>query len=679
MPIASLSAIEKTYGRRQLFVGVDLLIDRGERIGLIGDNGSGKSTLMKLFTQEVIPEAGIVAISKGIRVGYLAQDPVLDFEKTVVDEAEEAFADLHALSHRLRDLEHEMSVKHDEELQKVLDKYQEVQHEFELAGGYAWRHKLEATLLGVGLGREVWEQMVGTLSGGQRSRLALAQLLIAQPDILLLDEPTNHLDLAAIEWLEEYLKAFDGAVLIISHDRYLLDRLSTRIIWLSNARIRSYPGNYTNFTEQRALQELSQQRAYEQQQADIDKQKEFVRRFGAGQRSREAKGREKRLNRLLKSDAIIEKVEESNHIHLSINSDMRAGDQVLRVRELSKAYDDKKLWKDLKFDIRRGERIGILGPNGSGKTTLLEVLLARRDADAGEVKWGASLNVGYYDQQLGDLDPTATIYDELCDGRSLTDQQIRDTLAAMLFRKEDVEKTIDMLSGGERARVRLAQLLVDEPNVLLLDEPTNHLDIASCEALERTLRNYPGTLLFVSHDRYFINRVAQRLLILDPPGMIDFSGTYSDWQRKQAEMAAEAASEKAAQKKVNKGSSNQSRPAAPAASKNKYAGKSQADKAQTDNSRADKTGVNSAHSGGSAKRPAVKKDNPYSRPFGRLTIKELESQITQTEIDVQDCQVRLADAANFRNPKRGREIQAENDILARKLKQLEEEYYLREQ
>src|SRR5687768_1027225 len=420
MPIATLTNIEKTFGKRVMFDKLSLNVYRGERIGLIGANGAGKTTLFKLFTGEVIPDAGKVSLRDGAKLGYLSQDPQFDPANTVMDEAELAFGELHDLAHKLRDLEHAMAEQQGDALQKTLDRYQTVQHDFDVAGGYVWHNKLEAALLGVGLGRETWEQNVDTLSGGQRSRLALARILIAEPDILLLDEPTNHLDLAAIEWLEGYLEEFRGAVVLISHDRFLLDRIATRIDWLHQQKLPTYKGNYSHFIVQRDLQELTQQRQFEEQQADIEKQKEFIRRFGAGQRSKEAKGREKRLNRLLSSDAVIQQVETQKKIRLSISTDQRAGDKVLSVRALSKSYDNRALWDNIKFDVKRGERIGVIGPNGSGKTTLLEVLLGRRDADGGEVRWGANLRIGYYDQRLGqgdgteeDLDPDGTVMGEV--------------------------------------------------------------------------------------------------------------------------------------------------------------------------------------------------------------------------------------------------------------------------
>jgi len=648
--LATLSNLEKTFGKRVIFDGLSLNVEQGERLGFIGANGAGKTTLFKVLTGEIIPDSGVVAIAKGTKVGHLSQDPKFNDESTVIDEAEEAFAQLHELAHRMRDLEHAMAEHADEELEKTLNQYQTVQHDFELAGGYAWRHKLEATLLGVGLEPNTWEQKVSTLSGGQRSRLALARLLISEPDLLLLDEPTNHLDLTAIEWLENYLLDFNGAVVLISHDRFLLDRLATRIVWLTRQKLQSYPGNYSSFVEQRELQELTQQRQYEEQQADIDKQKEFIRRFGAGQRSKEAKGREKRLDRLLRSDQVVQSVENQKKIKLSINTDQRAGDQVLSVKELSKAYDGKRLWKDIKFDVRRGERIGIIGPNGSGKTTMLEVLLGHEDADGGTIRWGANLNIGYYDQKLDDFDPENTVLEEVAEGRmGDRSQELRDVLAMMLFRGDDIHKPIGLLSGGERARVRLAQLLIDKPNVLVLDEPTNHLDIPSREALENTLGSFDGTILCVSHDRYFLNRVAKRLFILRPPHIVDFDDTYSAWTRKQAEALAEQRSEQrsAASSKNAPASKNAAKAKAPPEPQRPAAGK--------------------------------KKDNPYARPFGRLTLKELEQQISDTEIALAECQGGFGEADAFKNPSKSQQLQTELKTLSAKLEALEAEYFAREQ
>jgi ATP-binding cassette subfamily F protein 3 len=643
MPIATLTNIEKTFGQRILFDKLNLNVYRGERIGLIGDNGAGKTSLFKALLGELVPDAGSAAVNKAIKVGHLQQDPVFDPENTVIDEAELAFAELHALSHRLRDLEHEMAQSKGEALEGVLKKYQNVQHEFDLAGGYAWQHKLEGTLQGIGLEKEVWGQRVTTLSGGQRSRLALAKLLIAQPDLLLLDEPTNHLDLAAIEWLERYLSDFSGAVLLISHDRFLLDRLATRIVWLTHHKLKSYKGNYTAFVKQRELEELTQLRQFEQQQADIEKQQEFIRRFQAGQRSKEARGRATRLDRFMKSDAMVSAVAKQHKIQLSLSTDQRAGDRVLEVRELSKAYDARQLWRDVKLEIKRGERIGVIGPNGSGKTTLLEVLLGRRDADAGQLRWGANLNIGYYDQRLGveEFDPESTVMEEVMADRRATLQELRDVLALMLFRGDDANKKIGMLSGGERARVRLAQLLLDKPNVLVLDEPTNHLDIASREALEGAMASFEGTIFCVSHDRYFLDKVVKRLLVVSPPRIDSFDGNYSAWQAKVKADAEDAA----ARAERAKSSGGGAKPQAAAKTKTSDG----------------------------------KKDNPYLRPFGRLSTEDLERQITETEIAVAECQEQFADPMAFKEPGSAQRIQKEMEALSKKLEQLEAEYFAREE
>lgn len=639
MPIATLTNIEKTFGRRVLFDKLTLDVERGERIGLIGDNGSGKSTLFKVLVGQMSVDSGTVGVHKSVRVGYLTQDPVFDASNSVMDEAEQAFADLHRQSHRLREIEQQMAVQTGEALQKTLEQYQKVQHAFELGGGYDWRHKLEATLQGVGLEPRMWDQLVGTLSGGQKSRLSLAKVLIAEPDLLLLDEPTNHLDLAAIEWLEKYLASYSGAVVLISHDRFLLDRLTTRIVWLTQSHLQSYPGNYSAFVQQRELAELSQQRAYDKQQEDIAKQQEFVRRFGAGQRSREAKGRQKRLERFLSSDQLVQQVQASHSMHLSLGTDQRAGDQVLQVRELSKAYDQHTLWKEISFHVERGQRVGILGPNGTGKTTLLEVLLGRRQADAGVVRWGANLKLGYYDQKLDDFDPSHTVLEEAANGRLIPEQKLRTVLGTMLFRGEDVFRPMSVLSGGERARVALVQLLLDEPNVLLLDEPTNHLDIASREALERALCDFAGTILCVSHDRFFLDRVAQRLLVLDRMGVVDYDGNYSAYaaaveRKKQAEAERVARSSKPPARSVT--------PARPAASK------------------------------------SSRGDNPYLRPFGRLSVKQLEAEIVQTEVELSDCQSAMAEQQVFRDPAHLQRVQMQFKDLTDRLEQLEAEYFTRE-
>jgi ATP-binding cassette, subfamily F, member 3 len=638
MPVAALNNIEKILGSRTLFEKLSFNIERGERVGLIGDNGAGKTTLFKMLTGEMTPDTGEVLIPRGTKIGVLAQDPVFTPGHSLIDEAELAFEELHDLAHQLRDLEHDMGTVEGDDLDRVLKQYDDVTHQFEDAGGYAWRFKLEQALDGVGLSRGDWEKPVEALSGGQRARLALAKLLVAEPDLLLLDEPTNHLDLAAVEWLEEYLLKFSGSVLIISHDRYLLDRLATRIVWLTRLQLSSYPGNFSAFQVQREHEELSRQKARELQQADIAKQAEYIRRFQAGQRARQAAGRKKRLDRLLSSDQVVQAVTQSRGMHLKLSTDQRAGDQLLRINGLTKQFDGRTIWKDLEFTIKRGERIGIIGPNGSGKTTLLRTLMGQLDADAGDIRWGSNLQIGYYDQRLDDFDPDLSIYDEVLscvDGYN--DEQLRTALGTMNFRDEDTDKQMRLLSGGERARVALVKLLLERPNVLLLDEPTNHLDIRSCESLERSLSSFEGTILCVSHDRYFLEKVANRLLILDPPGVIDFAGTWHEWSAKLAEKKAAASAAKSAPKSAPKPQQKKPEPPPPP-------------------------------------KQASKKDNPYKRPFGTLSVADLEKQIAATERELKHANETLADPSTFRNADKSRKAQAEVERLTTKLGQLEEEF-----
>lgn len=639
MPILTIQNLEKSFGDRIIFDHADLLLDRGERVGLIGDNGSGKTTLFNIITGQMEPEAGVVSVNKGLKIGHLTQHADFDPNNTLIDEAELAFSHLHDLAHRMRDLEHAMAEHQDQDLERTLKKYEDLQHQFEADGGYAWQHRLEATLLGVGLARETWETNVEKLSGGQRSRLNLAKILIAEPDLLLLDEPTNHLDIAAIEWLEEYLLQYSGAVMLISHDRYLLDRLATRIAWLTQAKLRSYPGNYSSFVQQKELHELTQRRAYEQQQEHIEKTKEFIRRFSAGQRAREAKGREKRLTRLIQSDAMVDAVAAAKRIHFSMDTDQRAGDQVLQVYDLCKSFGNLEIWKDVGFRVTRGERIGIVGPNGSGKTTLLKVLLGEEDATDGRVKWGANLNIGYYDQRLEDFDPDASILEELAADRPpIPEQKLRDLLATMLFRGDDIEKPMHLLSGGEKARVAFCKLLLDEPNVLLMDEPTNHLDIASADALENALKGFPGTIIAVSHDRYFLDRATGRTLVLDPPSLVDFDGPISKYLEKKRERERAEAQKKAGAR---------SKPKAPPPQPPPQTAK-----------------------------PG--KDNPYKRPFGTLSVTELEGRIAKSESVLADLQARFADPALARDGQKMRSLQQEIARATESLRALEAEYYARE-
>jgi ATP-binding cassette subfamily F protein 3 len=632
--LLSATDLRLSFGARTLLDGTTFRLDRGERVGLVGDNGAGKTTLLRCLTGEIDPDAGQVSTARAARVGYLKQDPDFPGGQTAIDVAEAAFEKLHDLAHRLRDLEHRMADAGDE-LEAVMNEYETVGHAFDAAGGYAWRHRVEAALDGVGLDRSLWETDVDRLSGGQRSRLQLARLLVDRPDVLLLDEPTNHLDLAGIEWLENELLRHEGAILLVSHDRFLLDRLATRIDHLWAGRVAGYPGNYAAFVRQRAQAELSQQRAYEKQQRDVAKQAEFVRRFKAGQRAREAKGREKRLNRLLASDAMIDAVADDPSMSLKFAVDKTVGsDRVLRVEALAKSYGELGLWQGVRFDLKRGERVGIVGPNGCGKTTLLRCLVGEADADAGEIRWGTGLSVGYYDQRLEDFDADATAMDELytlAAAKGMTEPQLRTLMGAMRFSGDDAFKRMGDLSGGERARVAMTKLLLERANVLLLDEPTNHLDVATRDALEGALTDYEGTLVAVSHDRYFLRRVTDRLLVFEPPKLIDFAGNWDAWLARRT------------------GSPSTPSPAKPAKSPKSGSG-----------------------------RPEGASKNKYLRPFGTVSTADLESRITDTEVELADTQQAMADGRGMSDPAEARRLASELERLAKELAQLEEEYFSRD-
>ncbi len=628
--LLSAANLVHAVGGRTLFDGLSLRLDRGDRAGLVGDNGAGKTTLLRCLTGELTPDAGDVSTARGTTVGLLRQDPDFTPGNTCLDEAEASFAELHTLAAEMRRLEHEMADGHPE----VMDAYTRVSHDFEQAGGYDWRHRVEAALTGVGLGRELWEADVDRLSGGQRSRLQLAVLLVRRPDVLLLDEPTNHLDLDAIEWLENELGRFKGAVLLVSHDRFLLDRLANRIDHMEGRQVQSYPGNYAAFVKQREADALTRERAFEKQQRMIEKEAEYVRRFKAGQRARQAKGRETRLNRMLASGDLVTKQRSGRGMGLSFAADKHQGDFVLRTTGMAKAFGKNVLWNDVAFTMAGGERLGIVGPNGCGKTTLLRCLVGEADADAGEVRWAPDLKLGYYDQRLDDFDPDNSVLDELYPAAvaaGQTEKQLRSTLGTMRFGGDDVFKPMSALSGGERARVALTRLLLEGPDVLVLDEPTNHLDLVSREALEEALRDFAGSILAVSHDRYFLSNVTGRLLVMGRGGAVDFRGGWRDWLARR-----DAAS-----------------PAKPPAVKK------------------------NGHIPPKAK-PKSNKANKYLRPFGTLATPDLERRITNAEVELAELQGATADGVTMSDPSAAKRVAADLERVGKQLAQMEEEYFSRE-
>src|SRR6202521_369482 len=522
-----LSDVHKSYGTQDVLRGASLQINPGEHVGLVGRNGAGKTTIFRLVNGEETPDQGEVIRARGTRLGLLAQHVHFEPGSTAHESALAAFGHLQQLEHEMHELEHRMAEAGD--LEKVLERYSDLQHKFEREGGFEYSAKAEAILQGLGFDRETWQRETEKLSGGQTNRLGLARLLLAEPDVLLLDEPTNHLDVAAVEWLEEFLQTYASAFVIISHDRYFLDRACRRIIELENGRATSYVGNYSAFLLEREERREAQQRAYDNQQRLIAKTEEFIRRNLAGQKTKQAKSRRTMLQRLERGEAGGGDQASGDFRMQDIE---RAGTHVLTVTEATIGYLDKTLGTDISLILRRGECLGVIGPNGSGKTTFVRTVLGQLPPLSGELGWGEKVQIGYYAQQLKNLDARNEIIMKLrrVAPASAPAGELRSFLAKFLFVGDDIYKHVGDLSGGEKGRLSLAKLIYSRVNVLILDEPTNHLDIPSREALEEALDAYEGTILTISHDRYFLDRVATQILALDGEGGAEhYDGDYTEY------------------------------------------------------------------------------------------------------------------------------------------------------
>jgi ATP-binding cassette subfamily F protein 3 len=538
-----LSDVHKSYGAQDVLRGASVQINPGEHVGLVGRNGAGKTTIFRLISGEESPDRGDVVRAKGLRLGLLAQHVHFEQGATVHESALAAFGHLQQIEHEMHELEHRMSEGTDD-LEAVLERYSDLQHKFEREGGFEYAARAEAILQGLGFDRETWSLETEKLSGGQQNRLGLARLLLAEPDVLLLDEPTNHLDVAAVEWLEEFLQTYPSAYVIVSHDRYFLDRTSHRIVEIESGRAVSYTGNYSAFLVEREVRREAQQRAYDNQQQLIAKTQEFIRRNLAGQKTKQAKARRNMLERMERVEAVPTDQASGD---FRLQAVERAGTQVLTVNEAAVGYPGVTLARDITFTLRRGECLGIIGPNGSGKTTFIKTLLGKLPLLEGEMRWGTKTEIGYYAQQLDDLDERNEIIMELrrVAPSTATAGELRSFLAKFLFTGDDVYKHVRELSGGEKGRLALAKLIYSRVNVLILDEPTNHLDIPSREALEAALDAYPGTIITISHDRYFLDRVATQILALDGAGGAEhYNGDYTeyhDWKAARKVAASEAA------------------------------------------------------------------------------------------------------------------------------------------
>jgi ATP-binding cassette subfamily F protein 3 len=543
-----LEEVYKLYGAQEVLRGVTLQINPGERVGLVGRNGAGKTTIFRLVTGCEEADRGEVVLLRGLRVGLLEQQPVFSGSLNVREEALSVMAEMREMENEMTRLEHLMGEVTGEPLEEAMATYSDLRHRYELRGGFTYHSRVEAVLVGLGFKNDEMTQPADQLSGGQKSRLALAKLLLSEPDVLLLDEPTNHLDVNAVEWLEDFLAEYRSAFVIISHDRFLLDRTTTKTIEMDSGRATVFTGNYTAYVRQREERRAAQAREYEKQQEMIARTEEFIRRNIAGQKTKQAKSRRNMLERLDRVEAVRSDERASD---FRLEGIARAGDNVLAVSDLTVGYGQTAIAGDIALLLRRGERLGIIGPNGSGKTTFLKTVMGELEALEGGLTWGANTNVAYFDQELTGLDFSSTVIEEIAVAAPrATPGELRGYLAKFLFTGEEAFKPVAGLSGGERSRLALAKLIYSRANVLVLDEPTNHLDIPSREALERALSDYTGTIITVSHDRYFLDRVATEILHFENGSATFHAGSYTDYyeyrHRKLQLDAARTPSRKAA-------------------------------------------------------------------------------------------------------------------------------------
>ncbi len=537
--------VTKSFGLNVVLKNINLTLKEGQKMGLVGVNGSGKSTLLKLITGELHPDApnpdpGTVSLVRGTTVGLLTQFADIESDLTVVEELSRVFDPLKQMEARLREMEAEMAEKHEDAaaFDQLSREYARLTERFEDAGGYEWPSRIQGVLAGLGFAKERQHQPANLLSGGEKTRLCLARILLMQPDLLMLDEPTNHLDLAATQWLEDTLKKYKGSVIVISHDRYFLNAVCDCMAELSMTRLTQYEGNYDAFSVQRRMNLERQIKEYEMQQKEIARQQAIIERYRMYNREKSIRAAESREKRLEKMELVERPVDEQK-VRFSFEARRRTGDDVMIVRDLSKGFDGRTLFQNFNLHVRAGDRVALIGPNGIGKTTLLRIIMDQLKPDTGSVHFGANVDIGYYDQHQAGLHPEKDVLNELWDEfPRLEPDQVRGVLALFLFMGEDVFQPISTLSGGERGRVALAKLMLRKDNVLLLDEPTNHLDMDSREVLENALEDFTGTILTVSHDRYFINRVANKVIEMSADGVIEFAGNYDDYLEKKRKMDA---------------------------------------------------------------------------------------------------------------------------------------------
>ncbi len=537
--ILSCQNISKSFGTDEILKNVSFHIEENEKAAVVGINGAGKSTLLKIIMKQENPDEGDVTLAKDKTIGYLAQYQDVSGHHTIYEEVLDSKRDIIEMEERLRSMEAQMNTLSGDALEQLLDTYHKLSHEFEQVNGYAYRSEVTGILKGLGFTEEEFDKKMNELSGGQKTRVSLGKLLVTKPDVLLLDEPTNHLDIESIRWLETFLLNYKGAVLIVSHDRYFLDRVVSKVVEIFQHKGYVYQGNYSDYAKKKAAIRAAMIKQYYNQQREIKHQEEVIAKLKSFNREKSIKRAESREKMLDKIERIEKPTEDNTDIRIVLEPNVVSGNDVLKVEGLAKAFPPLQLFQGIDFEVKRGERVALIGNNGTGKTTILKIINELLPPDAGTVTLGSNVHIGYYDQEHQQLHMEKTIFDEIADDYpNLNNTKVRNVLAAFLFTDDDVYKRIEDLSGGERGRVALAKLMLSDANFLILDEPTNHLDITSKEILEEALKSYTGTVLFVSHDRYFINQTATRILELTGETVVNYIGNYDYYLEKHDQMVS---------------------------------------------------------------------------------------------------------------------------------------------
>lgn len=555
--ILACQNISKSFGTDEIIQHASFHIEANEKAAIVGINGAGKTTLLRIIMGEISADEGEVVLAKDKTIGYLPQNPDVSGNHTIYDEVLSAKKALISMEEKLRDMESRMNQYQGQELEDFMESYNRLNHEFDMLGGYSYQSEIVGVLKGLGFSEEEFGKHMQELSGGQRTRVCLGKLLVTKPDVVLLDEPTNHLDINSIAWLETFLLNYKGAVVIVSHDRYFLDKVVSKVVELDRTKVSVFQGNYSDYAAKRAQVREAQLKQYYNQQREIKHQEEVIAKLKSFNREKSIKRAESREKMLDKIERLEKPTEENTDIHLHLEPRIVSGNDVLAVEHLAKAYPNQQLFSDISFEIKRGERVALIGDNGTGKTTILKIINDMIEADAGTIKLGTNVNIGYYDQEHQVLHKEKNLIEEISDAYpSLTNTEIRNVLAAFLFTGDEVFKQIADLSGGEKGRVSLAKLMLSEANFLILDEPTNHLDITSKEILEQALNSYTGTVFFVSHDRYFINKTATRILNLTGETIVNYIGNYDYYMEKCRELTKIYVTEKEKEVKPETESSN---------------------------------------------------------------------------------------------------------------------------